>query len=255
MVFALVQKNEILSLIAIFIGGLLIATETFLLYLASIFRSKENGLGALMKHYNAHVNLQLSQPTPAEKLRKIEKNKRRILTTQSETSREAVLSNAKSKESFDVVPAPVSAPIVHASAPASMSVPPEFDKISSKKSKKMSEEVSGDFAPESSGTYPDASPDVSPDVPTGIIDFDVVNSQLSTYISHWTHTHPELIRISETKVSTNEGTYIFDELLGDSLREGVMFGLNFDYVLPYQIAPREFQVQELKDTLAQITKI
>lgn len=34
-----------------------------------------------------------------------------------------------------------------------------------------------------------------------------------------------------------------------------MFGLEYDYVLPFPILSREIQVQELKDTLSQITKI
>lgn len=138
LVFALVQKNEILSLIAIFIGGLLIATETFLLYLASIFRSKENTLGTLMKQYNAHINLQLSQPTPAEKQRKLDKAKRRILAAKSESSRDALPTNKKSKESLDAE----TPPMVVASAPATVPVPIEMAKVSSKKSAKICEEMS-----------------------------------------------------------------------------------------------------------------
>jgi hypothetical protein len=70
LIFALTQKNDLLSWVAIFIGGLLIATETFLLYLASIFRAWENTVDKLMEHYNA--NLWLSKPSEAEKKQKIE---------------------------------------------------------------------------------------------------------------------------------------------------------------------------------------
>lgn len=98
-----------------------------------------------MKQYNAHLNLQLSQPTPAEKLRKMEKNKRRILATQKETSREVVLKNSKSKESLDTSMPPASIPVVVASTPAPKYAPSELDKVSSKKSEKISDEMCDDF--------------------------------------------------------------------------------------------------------------
>lgn len=77
LVFALVIKDNILTYIAIFIWWLLIATETFLLYIASIFKSWESNIPKIIDSYNDTIKI--SKTTQSEKEVKLQNEFNEIL--------------------------------------------------------------------------------------------------------------------------------------------------------------------------------
>lgn len=103
LVFALVTKNNTLTYIAIFIGWLLIATETFLLYIASIFKSWENNIPKIIESYNDTIKI--SKTTQSEKEEKLQNEFKEILSLEEKNinskekiNKKELLSNIKEVE-------------------------------------------------------------------------------------------------------------------------------------------------------------
>lgn len=61
LVFALVTKDKTITLVSVFIWWLLIATEKFLLHLASIFKTKSDNITSILENYNWENNSQISK--------------------------------------------------------------------------------------------------------------------------------------------------------------------------------------------------